>query len=469
MLVFCGGDVHRQLAERLTVPFSVKLSASAAREQVIIRWGLTKTAPAADFTRDEHGWPVRDRICLNPAESVRLAMDKKRMRSLLVLHGIPAHTELSAGRITYSIPVFDLAALAIFAKNPGAGLPLREIQGGADVPAVRRAKRLAVRAVYSLGLDFAVVAVSVDDRGRPAVADVNPAPSLNDRLGELFAQALNRYARDYQRALEAAGKPEQRPLLGMDPEFLLSARSGKVVSASKFLGKTGEAGCEAVQMGGRIIYPLAELRPAPAKEPEQLLRHLLRAMRCASERIRDRSLLWLAGGMPRPGLALGGHLHLSGIWLSAHLLRVFDNYLALPLVLIEDDTTGRRRPRYGFLGDFRRQFHGGFEYRTLPSWIVSPRAAKGVLALARLIADHYLELKRLPLYDEAMVRAFYAGNKPEIVEAARVLWTDLERLPQYGRLRQYIEPLKRQMLSMQPWNEQRDIRKVWKLPPYDVI
>ena len=71
---------------------------------------------------------------------------------------------------------------------------------------------------------------------------------------------------------------------------------------------------------------------------------------------------------------------MSRIWLTSRLLRVLDNYLALPFILIEDQNTKLRRPRYGFLGDFRRKTHGGFEYRTLPSWIVSPRITKGVIA-----------------------------------------------------------------------------------------
>lgn len=40
--------------------------------------------------------------------------------------------------------------------------------------------------------------------------------------------------------------------------------------------------------------------------------------------------------MPQPGFPLGGHLHFSGVALNGALLRALDNYLALPLALLED-------------------------------------------------------------------------------------------------------------------------------------
>lgn len=110
--------------------------------------------------------------------------------------------------------------------------------------------------------------------------------------------------------------------------------------------------------------------------------------------------------MPQPGFPLGGHLHFSGVSLNGALLRALDNYLALPLALLEDKRATRRRPHYGNLGDFRRQSYGGFEYRTLPSFLISPQLAKGVIGMAFLIASQYPRLQRRPLVRRRLTEPF---------------------------------------------------------------
>ncbi|MEC0249459.1 hypothetical protein P4H65_27130, partial [Paenibacillus chitinolyticus] len=189
-------------------------------------------------------------------------------------------------------------------------------------------------------------------------------------------------------------------------------------------------------------------------------------MRTAARKIGDDSLAWIAGGMPLPGFPLGGHVHFSRCWLNSHLLRALDNYLALPLMMIEGETTALRRPRYGLLGDYRRQRHGGFEYRTLPSWLVSPEIALGVFALARIIADRYFELDQRPLDDMEAQENYYAGNKPGLADAAESVWADLEKQPMYGEFARYLRPLREQSRRMEGWQELADFRRSWKIGPY---
>jgi hypothetical protein len=288
--------------------------------------------------------------------------------------------------------------------------------------------------------------------------------------------------------------------------------AGKVVAASRYLERDGEAGCDAIVVRGRpVITPLAELRPRPSRSPRQLAANLRRALRLAAARIGDASLTWLAGGMPLRGFPLGGHVHFSGVWLNSHLLRALDNYLALPLLLIEAETARQRRPRYGFLGDFRRQPHGGFEYRTLPSWIVTPQVAVGVLSLARVIADGYRELPvggiggdgahvdnqpgvgrypdsafdtsdsasaigasfhptpipARPLDDIRLLEAYYSADKTALQPVVAELWRRLERLPAYAEFAADLEPLRARTLRMETWSETDDLRRAWKIPPFD--
>lgn len=258
-------------------------------------------------------------------------------------------------------------------------------------------------------------------------------------------------------------------MLGADPEFLLLSPQGKVVPASRFLQREGAVGCDAIVLGGhRVILPLAELRPRPSHNPRELAGNLHRTMRLAARRINDESLSWLSGGMPLKGFPLGGHIHFSRCWLNSHLLRALDNYLALPLLLIEGETARSRRPRYGFLGDYRRQPHGGFEYRTLPSWLVSPAVARGVLSLAALIAGSYRKLPGNPLQHPDIQAYFYTGKKELLLGTVHKLWNDLESLEEaYAVYAADLKPLKEMIFAMKSWDEMQDFRKAWKIAPFN--
>ncbi|HZG74218.1 MAG TPA: hypothetical protein VEZ72_00045, partial [Paenibacillus sp.] len=304
------------------------------------------------------------------------------------------------------------------------------------------------------------------DAGAPRIVGLDASPRVfRGAFAAPFADAIHRYAVSLE--ARAKGAAAGTMLLGMDPEFVLRrpGPDGRIVSASRFFERRGRVGCDSVRVGDRLIYPLAELRPSPAAEPQELLRNLYAAMRLAASRIDDASLEWLAGGMPANGLPLGGHIHVSGVALDADLLRALDNYLALPLALLEDEGAARRRPRYGALGDFRRQFHGGFEYRTLPSWIVSPSVALGVLSLAKVVCEHARELRGRPLARPELQAAYYAGDKEALLPTALALWRELERTSGYARYAKALDRLKRRIERMDAWNGQQDVRPAWKIEP----
>ncbi|MCI3920417.1 hypothetical protein MO973_09240 [Paenibacillus sp. TRM 82003] len=426
---------------------------------------------------------------LQPMDAVLRASDAKRRALDLRRHGLRSAEREPKRAIhgiarRFVIPVFQLDALGVFTSGGAPGLlgrvssgALTEAYGPDSSPAaprpafVRRAERAAIRAVYVLGLDYAVVTVRQGDAGQPLIETVDPSPSVAaGPFAAAYAEAVNRLGEEAERERRAERRSTSKLLLGMDPEFVLRrpGPDGKIVSASRYFAKRGRVGCDSVRIGDKLVYPLAELRPSPSAEPKELFRNLYAAMRLAASRIDDASLEWLAGGMPARGLPLGGHIHVSGVPLNADLLRAMDNYMALPLVLLEDDSTKRRRPRYGALGDFRRQFHGGFEYRTLPSWIVSPKIAMGVIALAKVVCEHSGELRGRPLARPELQQAYYAGDKPTIQPIVEALWRDLERTASYAKYREPLDKFKRAVLRMNSWNEQADVRASWKIPPYRV-
>ncbi|WP_458122918.1 putative amidoligase domain-containing protein [Paenibacillus sp. Z3-2] len=366
-------------------------------------------------------------------------------------------------RVRYDVEISCLQAIRIKRKDTsgmgGTEESLLESEGSSTL--FKRVERLAIKTLYTLGLDHGAVRMESSGSGGCAVISIDPCPWKGvTNLAATYRESW----RQQQGLLDEERSHRPTPILGMDPEFLLvQMPESKIVPASRFLERTGIAGCDSVTVGGRRIYPVAELRPAPSSEPRELLAHLMRAFAAASRSISDHSLIWQAGGMPQRGLPLGGHIHFSGVNLTGELLRALDNYLALPLAFLQDPRGSGRRPRYGALGDFRLKSYGGFEYRTLPSFLVSPLVAKGVVALAGLIASGYTQLRQRPLEKAEVHTAFYEGRREVIQEHIPTLVDDLKRLDGYARYERYATPLILQLKLGRTWDESRDIRKLWNI------
>lgn len=366
-------------------------------------------------------------------------------------------------RVRYDVEICCLQAIRIKRRDTSGmgGAQESVLDREAASTLFKRIERLATKTLYTVGLDHGAVRLEASGKSGCAVISINPRPwkGMTD-LSAMYRAGW----KQLQSELDEERHHNAAPILGMDPEFLLvQMPESKIVPASRFLERTGVAGCDSVTIGGRRIYPVAELRPAPSSEPRELLAHLMRAFAAASRSISDHSLIWQAGGMPQRGLPLGGHVHFSGVTLNGELLRALDNYLALPLAVLQDPRGSGRRPRYGALGDFRLKSYGGFEYRTLPSFLVSPLVAKGVVALAGLIARDYQQLRQRPLAKAAIHTAFYEGNREVMQAYIPALLDDLTNMDGFERYEQYAAPLISQLRQGRTWDESRDIRKLWNI------
>ncbi|MGF7047539.1 hypothetical protein J2T13_002044 [Paenibacillus sp. DS2015] len=392
------------------------------------------------------------------------------IRSGIESHLLPSTTlhDQTSFRRRYVIQIYYLRVFHISVIESGGSKGIRRtlfpIAKDIDVQNkwLQRLQKVAIRCLYTLGLAAGEVILSASGDRRYVLEQITPASKLTDPQ---WVKQYKQQAGDMKDALQAEEVQGIELMMGMDPEFLLVDQSaGKMVPASQFLDREGEVGCDAVHIEGMTSYPVAELRPNPSMQPRGLLVELMHAMATASYLIEDRSLIWQAGGMPIPGLPLGGHLHFSGIVLTPSLLHVLDNYLALPIVLLEDISCLNRRPKYGFLGDFRRQPHGGFEYRTLPSFLVSPLVAKGIVYMAYLIVRNYKQLVRRPLNRETIHKAYYEGNRQILQDCIHPLFQDMISLTDYPQYAKYIDPLLDHMLRGNTWDESRDIRPLWNVP-----
>ncbi|WP_052675788.1 putative amidoligase domain-containing protein [Paenibacillus sp. IHBB 10380] len=393
----------------------------------------------------------------------------------LIRSGIESHLlpltsvhDQTTFRSRYVVQVYHLRGFHISMVESGRSKGIRRTlfpmsEGTHELnPLLRRLEKTAIRCLYTLGLSDGEVILSASGERWYALEQITPASKLTDPQ---WVRLYKQQARGVRLALQAEEVQGFQLMMGMDPEFLLVDQTeGKMIPASQFLDREGEVGCDAVHMEGMTTYPVAELRPNPSMQPRGLLVELMHAMATASYLIHDRSLIWQAGGMPIPGLPLGGHLHFSGILLTPSLLHVLDNYLALPIVLLEDTSCLTRRPKYGFLGDFRRQPHGGFEYRTLPSFLISPLVAKGIVYMAYLLVGNYKQLVRRPLNRESIHKAYYEGNRQILQDCLHPLFQDMISLTDYPQYAKYIDPLIDHMLRGNTWDESRDIRPLWNVP-----
>lgn len=327
-----------------------------------------------------------------------------------------------------------------------------------------RLTRLALKALHAARLELGIVNINVEDSGRCTVRSIQ-LPEIDISYGDAWRDAIQRFTAEWQsRSLSCVDEEKQKLLIGADPEFLLLSKQGKVVSAARYLEGGHGTGCDAAVVGGRVMYPVAELRPAPAADPEQLAGHIRKLLIQANTRITDHSLQWAAGGMPVAGFALGGHIHISGSRLTSRLLHQLDSYVALPLAMIETAGDHARRPRYGTLGDFRLQPHGGFEYRTLPSWLVSPLAAKGAFALMLLCARETDHLHYLPSRDDPIIEAYYSGDRLRLRSCLEPLIASIQATKSYGELCKWIDPVMAAARQGKSWDTQTDIRLKWRIP-----
>lgn len=412
---------------------------------------------------------------LNAEEVVSQFASREERLAHLRMHGLPVPADAETKQFIrqYVVGVFQCEAIFTYVSDDTtlwlAGGQLqrprrfRQIHMSEKNPEAARMRRLAIRAVYALGLDYGVVRLGKATRGKPVVLDVIARPKLNSTMSQAFRHAVNAYAATLSRMLPSPSEL----LLGADPEFILVGADGRLKMASKYFGRHGLVGCDAIWHGAnRADKPIVEIRPQASKTTRELTVRLYRGMWLAAKRINEPGTKWLAGALPYPGLPIGGHIHFSGVPLNSAILRVLDNYLTLPLVLIEDERGIRRRPTYGFLGDFRKQFHGGFEYRTPPSWLVSPTLTKGLFSLAKVIALNYPYMKQRPLQHVSVQKAYYKGDKEAIYKFVPRLWREILQLRGYKEERPALDALYNFLMSGKAWDEQADIRRKWRIPPY---
>lgn len=465
-LLHAGQPSAKRLIKSVTKLRSYVASNTLLPTDVVIRFGSTNESDPPEVT------------VMNPLVHIGRTNSRPAMGRFLRRVGVrfamreasdPAQAMPQFTR-HYRVPMFDLNPLACFRSDASpVWLNQQRIQrvqesfreiSFSDEKVTMRVTHLAMRTLHALGLDFGMVSIGMTPKGVLHVVDVTPTPVMEGRMLELFSKAVKEKIVETDKALSTT------PTLGTDMEVMLRNPAGKMVLASNYFTRRGRIGCDdrSIQFDGKRL-PLMELRPEPDQNPIGLLTKLRETMVEAAVTINRVGVQWRAGSMPFRPYCTGGHIHFSNVPFSARFVKVLDNYIGLPLVMVEDPRTAQlRRPRYGFLGDVRMKDHGGFEYRTPSSFVVDMDVTAAAFCLAYLVALHYRELPVTDMSDPGIQQAFYRNDRNVLLPIAQRHMVYIRSLAAYERYRDYIEPLYKMIEEGKTWDETVDVRLVWGVP-----
>lgn len=420
---------------------------------VVICWG-------------RNAFSAKAAVVINPVKAVRTAGSVEETSLLLHLHGIPVDPDhLPRNAVRPVVPPANDACLPVRIHVADLRILAVEDQRGAMSALsqwrYQRVAEGACRAVYVLGLHFGSVELKIHPSGRWYVDRVDPRPSVDLDLARAYGASIAEMAESW------AESPERQaePVLGADPEFALVGNGGRLLYASRYVHHAGLVGYDRQSRANRgSVFPLAEIRPNPSPSPLVLTTNVESALQRAAELLPTKGASWLAGSYPFGSYPTGGHIHFSGTPLTTPFLQALDSYLSVPVMLVEQrQRAKRRRRRYGRAGDFRRKEHGGFEYRVLPSWIVSPEATRATLSLAKVVATEWPRLSRDYLSSTRAIKEFYLSKKGRFRTLyPRLLRTVLQT--QTGRrYRRELDYFTRMIDVGIEWQDDRDIKAAWRL------
>ncbi len=410
-----------------------------------------------DITAEQGRYPIK--LSINRARALMNSVNKEAIEEILTLNGIAAN--FSSGEIinkSYDVLLWDRSIISIrqivYGKSGASKKYIEEKQAS-------KMADLAKRVMYLLGLDYAMISITVNAERKIQVTCVDASPQIRDRDLYVLIQKLDGLKQLYQE-----GWPEHTEVkLGADPEFMIAnTKNSKMVAASEFFPREGLIGCDNIRVPRRQQRPVAELRPKPDTSPAILFANIKQALEQANKMVPYRNIKWLAGSQPFSGYSIGGHIHFSSLDLNNWSLRALDNYLGLPVFLIENQLTAiKRRNKYGQLGDFRVKDYGGFEYRTPGSWLISPEISLAVLCLAKIISSNYRQLKQNCFIIVEAQRAFYKGDQQYFRPIFEDIWRDIQKLEVYNDYKNELQIIPEMIRSNTCWDEKLDIRKAWGL------
>lgn len=393
---------------------------------------------------------------INAPQAIKNALDQDTCFEFLSLNNI-SFTQDAEVQKSYQVLMMGLDCISIkvtaYEKSKGKTYYIQEKDN-------KKVVEIARRAIYSLGLDFGLAEIVFTAKRMYKVRSIDPSPDMREEDVEKVKQKIIEIS-ELDRYVE-----NQEVCLGADPEFMLiNSKNGKMISASDHFPREGLVGCDNIRIPNRQQRPVAEIRPKPSVSPHELLENIRSALLSAHRMAPYKNVKWIAGSLPTEGYTIGGHIHFSDTKLNASILKAFDNYLAIPLFLIENPNSAlKRRRKNGSLCDYRLKDYGGFEYRTLGSWLVSPHITLATLCLAKIVSSRYHLLQHNYLSLLEAQKAFYQGEQSYFQSLFPKLWRDIEALDLYPFYKDDLKIIKTMIAEQVNWDESSDFRKAWQMP-----
>jgi hypothetical protein len=170
---------------------------------------------------------------------------------------------------------------------------------------------------------------------------------------------------------------------------------------------------------------------------------------------------------------LGGHIHFNTTNGPAGMRRAdishgLDNYLMPIMALVSDEEPWRRRRNtsYGQLGQWNTQMdtHGGMEYRSPPSWLVSRGVTEAVLSMAFVVADA-AQNGELPHLDfgnnRAGKQAYQQLDKEYFRRHIPQVFQEIAHAPLYRKYEKQIQSLNAMVRLGVTWKENMEVLARW--------
>lgn len=200
-------------------------------------------------------------------------------------------------------------------------------------------------------------------------------------------------------------------VFGADPEFLLF-HNGEIINANNVLEFVGELGCDGA---------MAEVRPMPAQNPEQLVENIGSILKSQKYRNIINSYDLVAACYYKNNIRdypVGGHIHIGNPvevteidfpdreYMFKTINKIMDELIAIPMIKLDGDVGKIRRTDcqmsktggYGYFGEYRLAPQRPYkvrrlEHRTLSGmWMLHPSLAKAVLGSAKAVIDEVWRL-----------------------------------------------------------------------------
>jgi len=226
-------------------------------------------------------------------------------------------------------------------------------------------------------------------------------------------------------------------VLGADPEFLLFDGDGNVVRANsigtlEYYGAMGYDGA------------MAEIRPKPSDDPEQLVKNMHSIFAKYAHQVLDNYIACCACYHKDNvrDYPVGGHIHIGNprqllkvpfnkrINLLKVLNKILDEFLAIPMIKLDGKIGAIRRTKcqmapnngYGYFGEYRTSGSGNnrrLENRTLSGmWLLNPAIAKAVVGCAKVIVDEVFN----KVYEHSLSEDYFGCDLIE--SAGQRIWRE---------------------------------------------